>query len=96
MEKGSQNIPGWEKMPPEELAVELMTSGLKLPGGRADALHLLSIVQRQWGREIANRQRTAHDEMRPYSHPGIPCKSEWDCHVSKVIELAERGVPPRE
>jgi hypothetical protein len=92
MENSSPNIPGWGKMPPEELAVELMTSGLKLPGGRADALHLLSILQRQWGREIANRQRTAHDEMRPYSHSGIPCKPEWDCHVSKVIELAE-GAP---
>lgn len=78
-------------LPPEDLAVELMTSGQRLSGGREEALRLLASLRLQWGREIANRQRNAHDEMRPHFHAGLPCKAEYDCHVSKVIDLAERG-----
>jgi len=78
-----------EKMPPEEKAIELMTSAQRLHGGRAEALSLLAELRRKWGREIANIQRNAHDDARPYFHAGQPCRPEYNCHVGKVIDLAE-------
>lgn len=80
----------WAKLPPEERAVELMTSAKRLPGGRADAKHLLGELRAQWASEVANIQRTAHDQMRPHYHwGGEPCQPEWNCHVSRIIDLAE-------
>lgn len=76
-----------ENMSPEELAVELMTSGQRL-SGRTEALRLLAELRRGWGREIANLQRNVHDELRPYFHAGQPCQPGFDCHVSKVIDVA--------
>lgn len=76
-------------MSPEDLVVELLTSGEQLKGGRAEALRLLGELRSRWGREIANHQRTAHDEMRPHFHGGLPCQPEYDCGVAEVIALAE-------
>lgn len=73
----------------EDLAIELLTSRQSMKGGRPEALRLLGELRRDWGRRIANKQRVAHDEMRPYAHMGQSCKPEYDCHVSKVIALAE-------
>ena len=76
-------------MPAEELAIELMTSTQHMAGGRAEALRLLDELRLKLGREIAGIQRTAHNEMRPSYHSGLPCNTKYDCHVSKVIALAE-------
>lgn len=76
-----------EKMTSEELAIELMTSGQRL-SGRAEALRLLAELRHVWGREIANLQRNVHDELRPHFHAGQPCQPKYDCHVSKVIDVA--------
>ncbi|MCP9209728.1 hypothetical protein [Streptomyces cucumeris] len=63
----------------------------RLSGGRSEALRLLGELRTEWDKEIANWQRTAHDRMRPFYHGGIPCKSAFDCHVSRVIDLAWPG-----
>jgi hypothetical protein len=79
-------------MSPEELAIELMTSSYAMRGGRAEALRLLQSLRAQWGREIANIQRTAHDQSR--YHMSLPCRPEYECGVREIIELAEAaGVP---
>lgn len=80
-----------QAMSAEDLAVELLTSRQHVTGGRPEALRLLGELRDLWGRQIAARQRVAHDEMRPYAHMGQPCRPEYDCHVSKVIALAEEG-----
>jgi hypothetical protein len=85
MENGTNLVTA--KMAPEERAIELMTSGQRLPG-RAEALRLLVELRRMWGREIANLQRNVHDELRPHFHAGQPCQPKYDCHVSKVIDVA--------
>lgn len=74
---------------PVDSAIELMTSSRSVSGGRAAALQLLGELRAQWGRETANAQMTAHDSARPYYHGGQPCHSGFDCHVRKIIELAE-------
>lgn len=78
-----------EKMPSEELVVELMTSGEQMAGGRPEALRLLAELRSWWGHEIANRQRAAHDNARPYFHGGQTCEPGYHCHVRAVIDLAE-------
>lgn len=91
MEKGQATERQSVKIPPEELAIELMTSSQRLTGGRDEARRLLRSLYVQWGKQIANRQRNAHDEAWPSYHSGQPCQPSFECHVSKVIELAEAG-----
>lgn len=45
--------------------------------------------------ELAAVQRNAHDELRPFSHMGLPCKPDYDCGVRMVIDLIDptRTVP---
>lgn len=76
-----------EMMSSEEQAIELMTSEQRL-SGRTEALRLLVELRHAWGREIANLQRNVHDELRPHFHAGQPCQPRYDCHVSKVIDVA--------
>lgn len=85
--KGVPVVPGfdeqWADLPPEERAVELMTSCRRLPGGRADAERLLEELRTQWSRQIQNLQRTAHDQ----SHSACR-RSGARCHVERLIDLA--------
>lgn len=43
--------------------------------------------------EIVKLQRTAHDTRRPYFHMGLPCRSEYRCGVTAVIDLADPTKP---
>lgn len=89
MEKGYVSDGSKLTMSPEELAIELMTSGQRLSGGREEAKRLLKSLHVQWGRQIANRQRNAHDEAWPPFHHGRSCQPGSGCHVGEIIELAE-------
>lgn len=72
----------------EDRVIELMTSGDRV-GGRPEAKEILRQLRREWGREIVNRQMTAHEEARPSFHGvGVSCQPAYDCHVRHVIKLA--------
>jgi hypothetical protein len=76
----------------EDLAIELMTTRQLLGGGSEAAEELLGELRKKWGREIAQKQRVAHDSWKPGFHSGQPCRSQYSCHVAMVIDLAEDGV----
>lgn len=39
--------------------------------------------------ELVKVQRSAHDARRPYFHMGLPCKPEYRCGVTAVIDLID-------
>jgi len=79
------------RMPSDELAVELMTTGYRMSGGRVEAERLLDQIKARWAERAMQRQEVAHDELRPYFHGGLPCQPRYDCHVAKVIDVLKEG-----
>lgn len=49
----------------------------------------LQAVLDEHAHQLAERQRKAHDEQRPYFHMGLPCLPRYECGVRKVIDLID-------
>lgn len=53
------------------------------------AEHAAKTVLRDHAHQLAEEQRKAHDELRPYSHMGLPCTPEYECGTRRVIDLID-------